>query len=124
MCDFNINIGSYVHFIENNTVFSGYVKNIDCINNSITYCTIQTNMPIKSTAKVLQRHLYHSYFEANQVIKTQKENKIKNMCQDIKTIEDLIEFCIEKMDDIDTLELETQVVKVKIKELLKEDEGK
>ena len=109
--------GDYVYFIENkNDIIHGYIESITQINSSLVYCTINIKQPFDKKIKVLENNLYHSWYDAKQFIKERDEKHINSLCKKIKTPEELIEFCIAEIEDIDGLEIETEVIKIKAKE--------
>ena len=114
-------IGDYVYFIENkNDIIEGYIRSITQVNSSIVYYHIDIRRPFVRNVKVLKNNLYHSWYDANQFIKERDEKRINSFAKDIHTPEELIKFCIAEIEDIEGLEIETEVIKRKAKEFFKD----
>lgn len=107
-------IGDCVYIIYNNKILVGIIHAITQLNSSLFFYTINTE---SETIKVPLTNVYSSYNEANKVIKECKEKQILNHCKYIETIEDLIEFVINILNQSqNNFDIETEVIKRKAKE--------
>ena len=117
----DFNIGDCVYFIGNkDDIIKGSIKSMIERNASLVYFEVATvERPFPRILKVLNKNLYHSWGEAKNFINERDERKICSLCEEIKTPEKLIEFCIAKLEDAEGLEIETEVIKRKAKEFFK-----